>query len=950
MIGLTLVAQAERLAEPDLAYNLYAAARLLDGARLYRDLVDMNPPLIFLFNLPVAWLARATGLSDFLLYHLATTLTLIALSLFALQPLRQHVLRDRPTALLTVALGLCFVLFPLSGEDFGEREQLVLGLLLPYVALAAGRLAHSHIPRGQALGAGALAGLGLGLKPHFGLALVAVEGWRRLRVAGPDRWGLTPELLGLAGTVGAYLGAIIIWAPDYLTVVRTLGGAYATYLRVPLLNLFVLAPWAPLTAFALLAAIATRRVGPDGEGRGVLAAATIGCFLAGVAQQKGWRYQFYPSFALAVLLLLIVAAEEAGRRHRLARIYQVIARSLAVAVVVVVVGKVALDAAGGSTGDRSRRAEFLDLVETVKHRANGEPIGVLSYHMGSAFPLVNYAHVRLASRFPLLWILPVSYWKDLQSSGPIQYRSPADMSPPERFLNLAVKEDLLGVRPRLLLILRPFPDRPPYGLRRLNYVAYFGRDPQLAHLLRGYQFVVTKGQYDIYERLDPDGSRTGPPPSAGVPALSLPSKPPEQGRAGRVGLDGADRIEARRLGSGRPGGAPASSAHEAAAPGHHIAAESAEQDGATTAREADQRRESRARDRCRPVDRPHPFDCPRTGRGDQPDADRKRRSQRRPDDEQASGDGEVSRDGLVHPVDERDRWQACQGGCGNDDDCSPRPLFPARGYDVRGRRGSQAAPEQHREEHHGERVSGMAQQERQPLMQPELHQHVTDADGEKVDGHPGHDAVASCRGAKARVPHSDGHQRQDRRAQNEGEQDAKAAEGEPGDRDGVAPLQNPSDVPWTQLEEEIGALVGRRTDVEMARRDCAGPSRGIEKCADGRVSRLRGGVGDDGERLVQMRAAQPRDLLGRERGPRHQNSGQQDGADHWVHRWVRRRGRDQKDMASGIGHSGLREGRRRKGDEAVRLRGGPRQVPAGHRENAVRPKAAKEDPPPVEGV
>jgi hypothetical protein len=139
--------------------------------------------------------------------------------------------------------------------------------------------------------------------------------------------------------------------------------------------------------------------------------------------------------------------------------------------------------------------------------------------MGSAFPLVNYARVVLASRFACLWILPATYWDALTSAGPIRYHTPPETKPAERLLDEAVVEDLLGARPRLLLILRPFPDERPYGFRRLNYVAYFGRDPRLSEFFSGYQFAGAQGQYDLYERVGPGKPRAGPPPLATVPPL-----------------------------------------------------------------------------------------------------------------------------------------------------------------------------------------------------------------------------------------------------------------------------------------------------------------------------------------------------------------------------------------------------------------------------------------------
>src|SRR5207248_711278 len=79
---------------------------------------------------------------------------------------------------------------------------------------------------------------------------------------------------------------------------------------------------------------------------------------------------------------------------------------------------------------------------------------VMSYLIGSAYPLINYSGVRSASRFAQLWVLPAAYIEQLQGASPLRYRAPAEMGPSERFLNQAVFEDLRDQRPRLLVILR----------------------------------------------------------------------------------------------------------------------------------------------------------------------------------------------------------------------------------------------------------------------------------------------------------------------------------------------------------------------------------------------------------------------------------------------------------------------------------------------------------------
>jgi hypothetical protein len=48
---------------------LYGAGRILDGARLYTDLIDLNPPFTFLFHaLPVA-ASRVLGLESILCFR-----------------------------------------------------------------------------------------------------------------------------------------------------------------------------------------------------------------------------------------------------------------------------------------------------------------------------------------------------------------------------------------------------------------------------------------------------------------------------------------------------------------------------------------------------------------------------------------------------------------------------------------------------------------------------------------------------------------------------------------------------------------------------------------------------------------------------------------------------------------------------------------------------------------
>jgi hypothetical protein len=52
------------------------------------------------------------------------------------------------------------------------------------------------------------------------------------------------------------------------------------------------------------------------------------------------------------------------------------------------------------------------------------------------------------------------------------------------------------------------------GFRRLDYVAYFGRDAAIGSILQEYQLVAQTGDYLVYEWAPAGARRVGPAPAA----------------------------------------------------------------------------------------------------------------------------------------------------------------------------------------------------------------------------------------------------------------------------------------------------------------------------------------------------------------------------------------------------------------------------------------------------
>jgi hypothetical protein len=510
LLGISLAAEFTSYARPDTGFLLDAAARVLDGARLYVDVVEINPPLIVALNMVVVLSARLLDISDILACRLGFTAVLLGALFLAGWQLRR-LLPDDIVLRRVFVLLLTFVLFPLAGQDFGEREHVVLALLVPYLLLTTARRLGRDIAQVQALAIGLLAGFAFSLKPHFLLLWIAVEGYLRVSRRVTSRIPL-PETLGIAAVLTSYGIALVILTPQYLELVRLLAGPYSRFLYDPFFRLLVTGPGAALSFFALLSFAALRPHARHPELWQSLALGTAACLVAGAAQQKGLRYHFYPAFALATVMLGVIAWD-AGRPigSRVRLLYRWLSVSvLAATTIVTCMQNTAVAIGAGRNPERER---FEELVRLVRARAVGENVYVMSYHIRSAYPLINYSGARSASRFPQLWILAAEYLEALKSSRPLRYHEKGEMSPSERYLNQAVLDDLREHRPKLLLVLQHARDLPVNGLRRLDYVAYFGRDPGIAQIFRNYHLIADLGDYRLYERAPSGLVGSGPPPS-----------------------------------------------------------------------------------------------------------------------------------------------------------------------------------------------------------------------------------------------------------------------------------------------------------------------------------------------------------------------------------------------------------------------------------------------------
>jgi hypothetical protein len=234
----------------DVSWLLTIGERVLDGQRLYVDIVEINPPMAVFAYLPGIAVARALGVdpknvTDALILILAAASLVATARVLRLSLLLSH------ARLASLAIWAAAVVTVLPMQVFGQREHIATLTFLPALAVYALRGNREQPPLWSILMAGIGAGITLAFKPFF---LVPVVLCILLTVIRSRSWQvlLSPENFIAGSLVAIYAVSAYIFYPEYFAVTYPL-------VRDTYLSWFFLQRrgWAyhsyPMVALALLA-------------------------------------------------------------------------------------------------------------------------------------------------------------------------------------------------------------------------------------------------------------------------------------------------------------------------------------------------------------------------------------------------------------------------------------------------------------------------------------------------------------------------------------------------------------------------------------------------------------------------------------------------------------------------------------------------------------------------
>lgn len=489
----------------DVGWIAHSAGWMLDGKRFGTDILDPNPPLAWFLMLPAAAMARAGWLHEIAavrFWSWLLTLAAIALSAGVLKSLARSAGRIETVALL-VTLTAVLSLLPIG--NFGQRELLAFGLLLPYIFLLCIRLGDAPPPSGALpLVAGIAAGIGICLKP-FLLAVPVLSELLFLVLTRRFRGLFRAETLAMAAAMAAYAGAILLFARDYLEfalpLIRAVYWAYddSGYLiGTRFREAAMPAAWG--IGIAVVSFSFTRV-------HAVLIAAVAGFSASYWVQGKGFPYHAFPVLGSSCILLAystVRAMRVFGASERLARLHL---RLLALLAVLVVALPPLLqpfsealrwydygDVRKGTFG--MLRQEPIDRLRRLGVRKT-DYIYALSTHPNPGFPAVNYLGVRWAGRAVAQFAIP-AHVRRAEISDP---RLLEEIDRATRLQVTLVVEDLTAHRPRFVIV-EARQRRLGIAYRPFDDLAFYGADARFAAQWRCYEEIEPMQDLRLFRRRD----------------------------------------------------------------------------------------------------------------------------------------------------------------------------------------------------------------------------------------------------------------------------------------------------------------------------------------------------------------------------------------------------------------------------------------------------------------
>ncbi len=492
----------------DQSWCIYAANQVLHGVQLDGPtLIESNPPFIVWFSCLSVLLGQFLHigiLNGFRLFFDILATISIAWSTSLFKRMKGSLFSVLGFAFLQIAVAFLLI----RKDSLGQREHMLVLLMVPYLVLAGSRLERKPLSMSmfESILIGIAAAVSVALKPQHIVDVVLIEALLMIRFRS-IRTGATPTVAAFTLGIIAYLGAVLAFGRAWLSNILPLLNLGYWGLNHPYLT--ILRESRPILAGLLLSAAVILFFRRRMRFPGVIAAlalAAAGSFIAYIQQHKGWSYQLIPA-GLFVFLCLGIAAlgliEYWLDSSAESRTYRPVARASLAAGLTIIAALSCF--AGWRFGHRfdyftQKKRELARFYSSCPPRSAVAYVSTEPWDM----PLVLEQHKILGQRANHLWLLPAAILAEDPDGNELHHTmSAVEIKQLTSFQRTSMAEDLSRWKPVMVVVDQCGPDLCP-SLHREHYstlLSWFLADPGFRREWQHYASSDKEGDLAVFRRV-----------------------------------------------------------------------------------------------------------------------------------------------------------------------------------------------------------------------------------------------------------------------------------------------------------------------------------------------------------------------------------------------------------------------------------------------------------------
>lgn len=470
----------------DMLFLLEGGKRLLAGGTYVNDLFESNPPLIYYLSIGINWLASIVSINTIFLFKLIVYVFILYSLTFCHYILKSNTSDFSGKESILLILAFFLLIFPVC--YFGEREHIMLILVMPYYFLLYQTTSGFQFKSLLKVIISVFAALGIALKPYFIFSLLLSESlfmyWQR-------NWKtlFRLEVQIVWWIFILYLISIAVFMPDFYQVISPL--IFQFYVSEKKNLLILCANPAVINAFFLLLnSLFLHRFINRIEI--LFIAILIGYLCSFIFQGKGWAYHAYPLITLNALLatrlIYRVVADIPSKKQCFAYLTGIVMLQFFLTLL-----PWGIDCYKKINYYKNTSSSFWNFINLDKNNRPNPSLFFFATDMSRIMPIVYYSNAHLGSRYPSFWMLPGI----LNQEEALKQCTRQCLEAKEQLLHHII-EDFKRYQPDLVYVdinTKKYFINPVF-----DYLQFMQKKPEFKSIWQNYCYRTTLNHYAIYQR------------------------------------------------------------------------------------------------------------------------------------------------------------------------------------------------------------------------------------------------------------------------------------------------------------------------------------------------------------------------------------------------------------------------------------------------------------------